>query len=33
MRHRLRKGGRVYAAGIMGFLSGLRTAGSGNGNQ
>ncbi len=31
MRQRLRKERRVYAAGIMGFLSGLRTAGSGNG--
>ncbi len=32
MRRRLRQGGRVYAAGIIGFLSGLRTSGSGNGN-
>lgn len=31
MRRRLGKGRRVYAAGIMGFLSGLRTPGSGNG--
>lgn len=33
MRRRLRQGGRVYAAGIIGFLSGLRTPGSGNGNS
>ena len=32
MRRRLDKGRRVYAAGIMGFLSGLRTSGAGNGN-
>lgn len=29
MRRRLRLGGRVYAAGIIGFLSGLRTASDG----
>jgi methylmalonyl-CoA/ethylmalonyl-CoA epimerase len=33
MRHRLRQGGRVYAAGIIGFLSGLRMPGTGNGNS
>jgi methylmalonyl-CoA/ethylmalonyl-CoA epimerase len=33
MRHRLRQGRRVYAAGIMGFLSGLRTISSGNGDS
>jgi methylmalonyl-CoA/ethylmalonyl-CoA epimerase len=32
MRHRLREGGRAYAAGIIGFLSGLRMPGAGNGN-
>ena len=32
MRRRLGQGGRVYAAGIMGFLTGLRTAGPGNNN-
>ena len=29
MRRRLRQGGRVYAAGIMGFFSALRTPGNG----
>ncbi|UCG26348.1 MAG: methylmalonyl-CoA epimerase [Chloroflexota bacterium] len=32
MRRRLRQGGRVYAAGVMGFLTGLRTAGPGDSN-
>lgn len=32
MRARLRQGRRVYAAGIMGFLSSLRTAATGNGD-
>ncbi|HSG14948.1 MAG TPA: methylmalonyl-CoA epimerase [Anaerolineae bacterium] len=32
MRRRLRQGGRVYAAGVIGFLASLRTAGSGNNN-
>lgn len=32
MRRRLGQGGRVYAAGIMGFLAGLRTAGPGDNN-
>ena len=30
MRRRLGQGGRVYAAGVMGFLAGLRTAGPGD---
>lgn len=33
MRLRLRRERRVYAAGIMGFIAGLRPAKSGNGNQ
>lgn len=33
MRSRLRQGRRVYAAGIIGFLSGLRMAASGNGDS
>ncbi len=33
MRYRLRQGGRVYAAGIIGFLSSLRIPGTGNGNS
>jgi methylmalonyl-CoA/ethylmalonyl-CoA epimerase len=33
MRHRLRQGRQVYAAGIMRFLSVLRTAASGNGDS
>jgi len=32
MRRRLERGGRVYAAGIIGFLSGLRAPNPGNGN-
>jgi len=32
MRQRLRRGRRVYAAGIMGFFAGLRTQNTDNGN-
>jgi methylmalonyl-CoA/ethylmalonyl-CoA epimerase len=33
MRRRLRQSRRVYAAGIIGFISGLRPTGSGNGSS
>jgi hypothetical protein len=32
MRRRLRQGGRVYAAGVMGFLASLRPIGQGDNN-
>jgi methylmalonyl-CoA/ethylmalonyl-CoA epimerase len=33
MRRRMSQGGRVYAAGVIGLLSGLRTSGDGQNNR